>query len=343
MSDLLSPILHVMAEEGHAYVSFCALMSRMKPNFFPDGKIMMKKFDHLSKGLLYYDTSFFLYLKKCAADDLLFCYRWLLLEMKREFNYEEACLALEVIWSSLPPHADMSSESGESCLGVSLFEHKFTPKEPPPKSSVSGKREAVFTSIVNVRKRLSTNDLTRPRNRISSDSGVASSSSRDSPTCSRSISKKNKDSLKQSKSLVHSLTDREQRKYSQRFNSVYESSAGNKDSVEGSSPPEERDKPRKRIKNLNEFYKLNKTTEKTIIPSRATDENSRKGEENEGDESQDDGDDDSNDDPFKGCDFMKVKMEHLPPPTEFGAGNPFLMFVAIAAILQHRNQIVDQR
>ena len=37
------------------------------------------------------------------ADDLLFCYRWLLLELKREFVFDDAQLMLEVLWSSLPP------------------------------------------------------------------------------------------------------------------------------------------------------------------------------------------------------------------------------------------------
>lgn len=33
---------------------------------------------------------------------MLFCYRWLLLEMKREFAFDEALRMLEVTWSSLP-------------------------------------------------------------------------------------------------------------------------------------------------------------------------------------------------------------------------------------------------
>lgn len=37
------------------------------------------------------------------ADDLLFCYRWLLLELKREFAFDDALHMLEVLWSSLPP------------------------------------------------------------------------------------------------------------------------------------------------------------------------------------------------------------------------------------------------
>jgi len=50
MSDLLSPILAVMGgDEGQAYVSFCALMQRLKINFTPDGAAMTKKFEHLTQ------------------------------------------------------------------------------------------------------------------------------------------------------------------------------------------------------------------------------------------------------------------------------------------------------
>ena len=49
------------------------------------------------------------------ADDLLFCYRWLLLEMKREFAFEDALRALEVTWASLPPAtADTSIQLWET-------------------------------------------------------------------------------------------------------------------------------------------------------------------------------------------------------------------------------------
>ena len=124
MSDLLSPLLVVMRDEGQAYLSFCALMSRMAANFRTDGKLMTTKFDHLSQSLLYYDPEFYAYLKLRHADDLLFCYRWLLIDMKREFSFEDACLALEVLWSSLPPppHSLKSMLDGG---GVKLFEQPF--------------------------------------------------------------------------------------------------------------------------------------------------------------------------------------------------------------------------
>ena len=81
MSDLASPLLVTITDEAHAYICFTALMKRMKPNFMLDGVAMTTKFQHLSEGLMYYDPEFYTYLKLHSADDLLFCYRWLLLEM----------------------------------------------------------------------------------------------------------------------------------------------------------------------------------------------------------------------------------------------------------------------
>ncbi|KAG8223874.1 hypothetical protein J437_LFUL005438 [Ladona fulva] len=49
------------------------------------------------------------------ADDLLFCYRWLLLEMKREFAFDDALRMLEVLWSSLPLNPPPAS-------GLQLYE-----------------------------------------------------------------------------------------------------------------------------------------------------------------------------------------------------------------------------
>ena len=101
MSDLLSPILVTMMDEAHAYICFCALMQRLKTNFLIDGISMTKKFQHLTDGLLYYDPEFFTFLKLNQADDLLFCYRWLLLEMKREFAFDDCCRCLACVSSYL--------------------------------------------------------------------------------------------------------------------------------------------------------------------------------------------------------------------------------------------------
>uniref|UniRef100_A0A0P6GYD9 TBC1 domain family member n=1 Tax=Daphnia magna TaxID=35525 RepID=A0A0P6GYD9_9CRUS len=102
MSDMASPILFVMDNEAHSYIAFTALMERLKENFSITGTTMTLKFDHLCCAIAYHDPVFFAYLQRHNAIDLLFCYRWLLLEMKREFAFDEALRMLEVTWSSLP-------------------------------------------------------------------------------------------------------------------------------------------------------------------------------------------------------------------------------------------------
>ncbi|XP_027697026.1 TBC1 domain family member 25 isoform X4 [Vombatus ursinus] len=103
MSDIASPILAVMDNEGHAFICFCGIMKRLEANFRVDGEAMSIKFSHLKLLLQHSDPEFYSYLLSTGADDLFFCYRWLLLELKREFAFEDALRMLEVTWSSLPP------------------------------------------------------------------------------------------------------------------------------------------------------------------------------------------------------------------------------------------------
>uniref|UniRef100_A0A673YZU7 TBC1 domain family, member 25 n=1 Tax=Salmo trutta TaxID=8032 RepID=A0A673YZU7_SALTR len=102
MSDIASPILAVMDNEAHAFICFCGIMKRLEGNFRPDGHFMSVKFQHLKLLLQYSDPEFYCYLVSRGADDLFFCYRWLLLELKREFAFDDALRMLEVTWSSLP-------------------------------------------------------------------------------------------------------------------------------------------------------------------------------------------------------------------------------------------------
>lgn len=103
MSDIASPILAVMDNEAHAFICFCGIMKRLEGNFRPDGQLMSVKFQHLKLLLQYSDPDFYSYLVSRGADDLFFCYRWLLLDLKREFAFDDALRMLEVTWSSLPP------------------------------------------------------------------------------------------------------------------------------------------------------------------------------------------------------------------------------------------------
>ncbi|XP_013098716.1 uncharacterized protein LOC106081365 [Stomoxys calcitrans] len=120
MSDIASPLLVTMNDEAQAYICFCAIMARVRGNFMLDGIAMTQKFAHLTEALSYYDSDFWEYLKAQQADDLLFCYRWLLLEMKREFPFEDALRMLEVQWSSLKYETSADKE-------LNLYEKEFVP------------------------------------------------------------------------------------------------------------------------------------------------------------------------------------------------------------------------
>ncbi|KAL8602471.1 hypothetical protein ACOMHN_065184 [Nucella lapillus] len=102
MGDLASPLLVIQKDEAQAYMCFCSLMSRLRYNFSADGTAMMTQFRHLAELLRVHDPDFYEYLQGINAHDLFFCYRWLLLQLKREFPFEDALYMLEVMWSTLP-------------------------------------------------------------------------------------------------------------------------------------------------------------------------------------------------------------------------------------------------
>ena len=105
MSDLAAPLLVVMKDEATAFICLCALMSRMKRNFSPSNDApMARKFSVLALLIRHYCPKLHGYLVEQGADDLLFSYRWVFLEMKREFPLvDEDCLqVLEAIWAAVP-------------------------------------------------------------------------------------------------------------------------------------------------------------------------------------------------------------------------------------------------
>ena len=92
------------------------------------------------------------------ADDLLFCYRWLLLEMKREFVFEDALRVMETLWASLPP----TNPEGEG--GLQLYEEKFVVVATKPDLGITltPKRpgEMTFSKMVSLRRRTSSAGIT---------------------------------------------------------------------------------------------------------------------------------------------------------------------------------------
>lgn len=171
MSDIASPLLVTMADEAQAYICFCAIMRRLNTNFMLDGIAMTQKFAHLSEALLFYDPEFYDYLKSQQADDLLFCYRWLLLEMKREFAFEDSLHMLEVLWSSLPSNPPVEE--------LKLFDKEFqletdSVELKPPKSPgllSRSPRESQYIKICELRRQSSAASLHSKAVTINGDNG----------------------------------------------------------------------------------------------------------------------------------------------------------------------------
>jgi hypothetical protein len=127
MSDLLSPLLYVMKDEALAYICFCSLIKRCDINFSVLCDNISVKIDLLACLLKRNDPEFWQYLVKVGADKLLFVYRWLLIECKREFSFEDSLNALEVMWSTISPkNGLLESQSQSQMRTQSLVTHHTT-------------------------------------------------------------------------------------------------------------------------------------------------------------------------------------------------------------------------
>jgi hypothetical protein len=102
MNEYASTILYVMRDESLAYLCFCSLMRRIRANFAKDGVAIATKFHHLKILLKAVDPVYWHFFETCDAVNLYFTYRWLLLECKREFPFNDSLRILEVMWATLP-------------------------------------------------------------------------------------------------------------------------------------------------------------------------------------------------------------------------------------------------
>ena len=120
MSDLAAPLLVVTQDETLAYLCFCKVMQRLRNNFLLKGAALLGKFTQLSLLLRRIDCELFDYLQEVEVGNMYFCYRMLLLELKREFPFTENLNVMEMIWSSLPP--DLDDEESELSFYYGLLQ-----------------------------------------------------------------------------------------------------------------------------------------------------------------------------------------------------------------------------
>uniref|UniRef100_F6XUP6 Rab-GAP TBC domain-containing protein n=1 Tax=Ciona intestinalis TaxID=7719 RepID=F6XUP6_CIOIN len=101
MCDLAAPLLVVLDNESLVYDCFVSLMKRMGSNF-PNGGAMDSHFANMRSLIQILDGELFEHMHKNGDyTHFYFCYRWFLLDFKRELSYDGDVFSVwERIWSA---------------------------------------------------------------------------------------------------------------------------------------------------------------------------------------------------------------------------------------------------
>ncbi|ORX99752.1 RabGAP/TBC [Basidiobolus meristosporus CBS 931.73] len=99
MSDLLAPLFVVMQDEVETFWCFVNFMERMKVNFYTDQSGMNRQLRTLEALIRFMDPPMSRHLEQTDSSNLFFCFRWLLIWFKREFEYENVMRLWEVLWT----------------------------------------------------------------------------------------------------------------------------------------------------------------------------------------------------------------------------------------------------
>ncbi|XP_064396833.1 TBC1 domain family member 15-like [Halichondria panicea] len=100
MSDLLAPLLSIMDNEVDAFWCFAGLMEIVGHHFELSQAGMRQRLKQLRALLNITDPDFYSFLKEKETHNLYFCFRWLLVNFKREFSYEDIYKIWEVTWTN---------------------------------------------------------------------------------------------------------------------------------------------------------------------------------------------------------------------------------------------------
>ncbi|XP_065201314.1 small G protein signaling modulator 2-like isoform X2 [Planococcus citri] len=101
MCDLVAPLLVILDDESITYACFCRLMDRLSANFPHSGEAMDMHFANMRSLIQILDPELFeLMDKNRDYTHFFFCYRWFLLDFKRELLYDDVFIVWETIWSA---------------------------------------------------------------------------------------------------------------------------------------------------------------------------------------------------------------------------------------------------
>ena len=282
MSDIASPILAVQVDEATAYVCFCGLMCRLAASFAGDGVVMTARFQHLISLLRHFNRALYTHICQCGADDMFFTYRWLLLEMKREFPLDDAMYALEVMWSSLPispPENDLP-----------LFDPAY--REATIPSSAPANHSEAYVHLRFYQRRISNSHIHSSEIRKMSVNGARSDSIQEDHV---------EDSGKGDSKDTH----------------IEES---DNDVQEGQSE-KSKSSPTIRLRRPTSDDNADDADEKTSLLTTGNDA-SIGFVKSTNDEAAED------------------RLPPLPPPSELGCGNPFLMFLCLSTLILQRDRVM---
>ncbi|KAK7474549.1 hypothetical protein BaRGS_00034194 [Batillaria attramentaria] len=100
MCDLVAPLLVILDDEALTYSCFCELMRRMSSNF-PHGGAMDTHFANMRSLIQILDAELFEHMHQHGDyTHFYFCYRWFLLDFKRELLYPDVFSVWETIWAA---------------------------------------------------------------------------------------------------------------------------------------------------------------------------------------------------------------------------------------------------
>ncbi|KAK9947524.1 hypothetical protein M0R45_003144 [Rubus argutus] len=102
MSDLLSPILFVLEDESESFWCFVKLMERLGPNFNRDQNGMHSQLFAITKLVELLDSPLHNYFTQRDCLNYFFCFRWVLIQFKREFEFDKTLRLWEVLWTHYP-------------------------------------------------------------------------------------------------------------------------------------------------------------------------------------------------------------------------------------------------
>ncbi|XP_061458795.1 small G protein signaling modulator 1 isoform X1 [Rhineura floridana] len=118
MCDLLAPLLVILDDEAIAFSCFTELMRRMNQNF-PHGGAMDTHFANMRSLIQILDSELFeLMHQNGDYTHFYFCYRWFLLDFKRELVYDDVFSVWETIWAA----AQISSSHYVLFIALALVE-----------------------------------------------------------------------------------------------------------------------------------------------------------------------------------------------------------------------------